>query len=64
MHSEIITTMLGHSLLGSVLAVLGLATAFWLFFAFRSARSAIRELSALNQALQAGKPARLRGQAQ
>jgi len=61
MHSEIITTMLGHSLLRSVLAVLCLATAFWLFFALRSARSAIRELSALNQALQAGKPARLRG---
>jgi hypothetical protein len=51
MYSAITSAFLGHTLLGLVFAVLAFATAFWLALAFRSARSAIRELSQLNQAL-------------
>ena len=52
MYSEITSALLGHALLGAVLAILAFATAFWLLLAFRSARVAIRELSELNQSLQ------------
>jgi hypothetical protein len=52
MYSEITSPLLGHALLGAVLAVLALAKSFWLLLAFRSARAAIRELTALSQALQ------------
>lgn len=54
MYSGITSALLGHTLLGLVLAILAFATAFWLALAFRSARSAIRELSRLNQALHSG----------
>ena len=52
MYHEITSPILGHALLGAVLAILAFATAFWLLLAFRSARLAIRELSELNQSLQ------------
>lgn len=52
MYYEITSALLGHTLLGAVLAILAFATAFWLLLAFRSARVAIRELSELNQSLQ------------
>ena len=52
MYHEITSALLGHALLGAVLAILAFATAFWLLLAFRSARVAIRELSELNQSLQ------------
>ena len=52
MYYEITSALLGHALLGTVLAILAFATAFWLLLAFRSARVAIRELSELNQSLQ------------
>ena len=52
MYHEITSALLGHTLLGAVLAILAFATAFWLLLAFRSARVAIRELSELNQSLQ------------
>ena len=52
MYHEITWALLGHALLGAVLAILAFATAFWLLLAFRSARVAIRELSELNQSLQ------------
>ena len=52
MYSEITSALLGHALLGAVLAILALAKAFWILLAFRSARVAIRELSELNQSLQ------------
>jgi len=63
MHSEIVATLLGPSLLGAVLAVLAVATAFWLILAFRSARWAITELSTLNRTLQASASPRLQGRA-
>jgi hypothetical protein len=52
MFHEITSVILGHALLGAVLAILAFAFAFWLAFAFRSARSAIQELSRFNRALQ------------
>ena len=52
MYHEITSALLGHALLGAVLAILAFATAFGLLLAFRSARLAIRELSELNQSLQ------------
>ncbi len=52
MYFDIIPALLGHALLGAVLAVLAIAASFWLFFVLRSASAAIRELSALGQALQ------------
>jgi hypothetical protein len=51
MYHEITSALQGHALLGAVLAILAIATAFWLHLAFRSARVAIRELSELNQSL-------------
>ena len=63
MYSYIIPTLIGHALLGAVLAVLALATSFWLLLAFRSARAAIRELTALNQALQTQPAAELKARA-
>ena len=60
---ESIHILMGHALLGAVLTVLALATSFWLLFAFRSARAAIRELSALNQALQTQPAAELKARA-
>lgn len=63
MQSEIISNLIGHSLLGAVLAVLCLATSFWLAFAFRSARSAMHKLTALNQALQSETAQRAQGRA-
>jgi hypothetical protein len=53
MYSEITSILLGHTLLGAILAISALAMAFWLLLAFRSARAAIQNLSSLNQALQA-----------
>jgi hypothetical protein len=52
MYSEITSALLGHALLVAVLSILAFTTAFWLLLAFRSARVAIREFSALNQSLQ------------
>lgn len=49
MYSEITSAFLGHALLGAVLAILALATAFWLLLALRSASVAIPKISALNQ---------------
>jgi hypothetical protein len=48
MYHEITSALLGHALLGAVLGIQAFATAFWLLLAFRAA---LRELSALNQAL-------------
>jgi hypothetical protein len=63
MHSELIATLFGHSLLGATFAVLALATSFWLLLAFRSARLAITELSRLNRTLRASASPRLQGRA-
>jgi hypothetical protein len=63
MYSEFSSILMGNALLGVVLAILAFATAFWLAFAFRSARSAIRELSRLNQALQTSPRPVLEGRA-
>ena len=52
MYHEITSALLGHALLGAVLAIMAFATAFWLLLAFRSAHAAIRELSEINQSLQ------------
>lgn len=63
MQYELTSIILGHALLGAVLAIFVLATAFWLAYAFRAARMAIRELSALNQTLQTGPTRQLQGRA-
>lgn len=49
MYSEITSAFLGHALLGAVLAILALATAFWLLLALRSASMAISKISALDE---------------
>ena len=63
MQYELTSIILGHALIGTLLAIFVLATAFWLAYAFRSARMAIRELSALNQTLQTGPTQLLQGRA-
>jgi len=56
MYSEFNSPLLGHALLGAVLAIFALAMAFWLLLAFHSARTAIQKLSSLNRVLQATPP--------
>ncbi|MCA3388969.1 MAG: hypothetical protein INF65_10105 [Roseomonas sp.] len=63
MHTDMISTLFGHSPLGAVLAVFAMATALWLLFAFQSARSAILEVSNINQSLPSGAFPRLQGRA-
>ncbi|MCA3435224.1 MAG: hypothetical protein INF62_17505 [Roseomonas sp.] len=54
MYSEFNSPLLGHALLGAVLAIFSLAMTFWLLLAFRSVCAVVWKLSALGGALLAG----------
>jgi uncharacterized metal-binding protein len=54
MYSEFNSPLLGHALLGAVLAIFALGMAFWLLLAFRSVCAVVWKLSALEGALLGG----------
>ena len=54
MYSEFNTALLGHALLGGVVAIFALGMAFWLLLAFRSVCAVVWKLSTLEGALLAG----------
>ncbi|MFN9096448.1 MAG: hypothetical protein ACK5WN_19350 [Alphaproteobacteria bacterium] len=54
MYSEFNSPLLGHALLGAVLAMFPLAVTFWLLLAFRSVCAVVWKLSTLEGALLGG----------
>ncbi|MCA3414326.1 MAG: hypothetical protein INF84_06965 [Roseomonas sp.] len=54
MYSEFNSPLLGHALLGAVLAIFALGMVFWLLLAFRSVCAVVWKLSALEGALLGG----------
>ena len=53
MYSEFNSPLLGHALVGAVLAIFALGMAFWLLLAFRSARAMARKFASRDWAVQA-----------
>jgi hypothetical protein len=53
MYSEITSALLGHALLGAVLAIFALGMAFWLLLAFRIACAVVRKRASLDWAVRA-----------
>ena len=51
MYSEFTSPLLGHALLGGVLAIFALGMAFWLVLAFRIACAVVRKRAMLERAL-------------
>jgi hypothetical protein len=51
MYSEFNSPLLGHALLGAVLAIFALGMAFWLLLAFRIACAVVRKRATLERAL-------------
>jgi hypothetical protein len=53
MYSEFNSPLLGHALVGAVLAIFALGMAFWLLLAFRIACAVVRKRTTLERALPA-----------
>jgi hypothetical protein len=51
MYSEFNSPLLGHALVGAVLAIFALGMAFWLLLAFRIACAVVRKRATLERAL-------------